>query len=670
MKIDRLPSPFDHAGGGAAASATDTRTARATTPLIALSGITRSFVTGELETRVLHGIDLEIHAGEFVAIMGASGSGKSTLMNILGCLDRPSSGTYRFMGADVAEFDRDALARLRREAFGFVFQSYNLIGGATARDNVEVPAVYSGMPRHERHARAEALLGRLGLGERVHHRPSQLSGGQQQRVSIARALMNGGRIIFADEPTGALDSRSGAEVMKLLHELSDAGHTIVLITHEREVAEQAQRIIEVRDGRIVSDPGPRPPPGPEPDFAPHVDRTSSLSDVIEATRTALRALRANLFRAILTLLGIVIGVASVIAMLAIGDGAKQKVIDQVSAMGTNLLTVRPGAPNTRGRDAPATLVVEDVQAIAGLPNVLASVPEQGGTITVRAGNTDHRTSVNGTSADYVLARNWPTASGTFFSAEDEARYATVAVLGQTVANALFPAGGAVGEFILVNNIPFQVTGVMTPKGATPWGQDQDDIVFVPFTTGSLRLTGQRFLRNVTVAVEDVAQIDDTQAAVHALLLARHGVEDFQIRNMASVIDTVSETQNTLTVLLGTVAAISLLVGGIGVMNIMLVSVTERTREIGIRMATGARTRNILQQFLIEALVVSAVGGLIGVAVGLGSAAIIAAFGTAVQYSLTPVVLAFSCAFLTGLVFGYLPARKAARLDPVVALASE
>lgn len=683
MRIDALPSGSGEAAGAHTSQAQSqsaaptalperppARGSRPVPPLIALSGITRSFVNGEIETRVLHGIDLEIYPGEFVAIMGASGSGKSTLMNILGCLDRPTSGIYRFMGEDVAEFDRDELARLRREAFGFVFQSYNLIGGATARDNVEVPAVYSGMPRHERHARAEELLARLGLGERVHHRPSQLSGGQQQRVSIARALMNGGRIIFADEPTGALDSRSGAEVMKLLHELSAAGHTIVLITHEREVAEQAQRIIEVRDGRIVSDPGPRPPQGEEPDFAPHVDRTSSLSDVIEATRTALRALRANLFRAILTLLGIVIGVASVIAMLAIGDGAKQKVIDQVSAMGTNLLTVRPGAPNTRGRDAPATLVIEDVQAIAGLPNVLASVPEQGATITLRAGNLDHRSSVNGTSADYVVARNWAPASGIFFSAEDEARYATVAVLGQTVANALFPGRDAVGEFILVNNIPFQIMGVMTPKGATPWGQDQDDIVFMPFTTASLRITGQRFLRNVTVAVEDVGQIDDTQAAVHALLLARHGVEDFQIRNMASVIDTVSETQNTLTVLLGTVAAISLLVGGIGVMNIMLVSVTERTREIGIRMATGARTRNILQQFLIEALVVSAVGGVIGVAVGLGSAAIIEAFGTAVQYSLTPVVLAFSCAFLTGLVFGYLPARKAARLDPVVALASE
>ena len=639
-------------------------------PLIELSGITRTFVNGEVETRVLHGIDLSIYPGEFVAIMGASGSGKSTLMNIIGCLDRASGGSYRFMGEDVAGFDRDELARLRREAFGFVFQSYNLIGGATARDNVEVPAIYSGMPRDERHARAEALLATLGLGERIHHRPSQLSGGQQQRVSIARALMNGGRIILADEPTGALDSKSGAEVMKLLRQLAADGHTVVLITHEREVAELANRLIEIRDGRVVADSGSQPPLNPEPDFAPHVDRTSATSDLVEATRTALRALRANLFRSILTLLGIVIGVASVIAMLAIGDGAKQKVIDQISAMGTNLLTVRPGAPNTRGRDAPATLVIEDVRAIAELPNVLASVPEQGGTITVRFGNTDHRTSVNGTSADYVLARNWAVASGTFFSAEDEARYATVAVLGQTVADALFPAGDAVGQFILVNNIPFQVTGTMTPKGATPWGQDQDDIVFVPYTTGSLRITGQRFLRNATVAVDDVAAIDDTQAAVHSLLLARHGVEDFQIRNMASVLDTVSETQNTLTVLLGTVAAISLLVGGIGVMNIMLVSVTERTREIGIRMATGARMRNILQQFLIEALVVSAVGGLIGVAAGLGTAALIAWFGTAIEYSLTPVLLAFGCAFATGLVFGYLPARKAARLDPVTALASE
>ncbi|MFN3987873.1 MAG: MacB family efflux pump subunit [Rhodocyclaceae bacterium] len=640
------------------------------TPVIRLSGITKTFGSGELAVEVLHGIDLAIYPGEFVAIVGTSGSGKSTLMNILGCLDKPTTGHYLFMGEDVADFDRDELARLRREAFGFVFQSYNLVGTATARENVEIPAVYAGMPPHERHARALELLATLGLEHRSEHRPNQLSGGQQQRVSIARALMNGGRIILADEPTGALDSKNGAEVMTLFRQLSAQGHTIILITHEREVAEQASRIIEIRDGHIVADPGPRPRPEGEPEFAPHVDRSSPLNELLEATLTALRALRANLFRSMLTLLGIVIGVAAVIAMLAIGDGAKQRVVDQISAMGTNLLTVRPGAPNQRGR-SPSTLVPADVTAVAELDNVLAAVPEQTSTVTLRYEGLDHRTEINATSADYVVARTWPIARGTFFSAEDQSRYATVAVLGLTVANALFPGGAdPIGNYILVNNIPFQVIGVMSPKGATAWGQDQDDVVFVPFTTGSLRLTGQRHLRNMTVAVTDVARIDATQESVHGLLLARHGVEDFQIRNMASVIDTVSETQNTLTVLLGTVAAISLLVGGIGVMNIMLVSVTERTREIGIRMATGARTRNIQQQFLIEALVVSALGGLIGVGAGLGVAALIAYFGTPIQYSLAPVLLAFTCAFGTGLVFGFLPARKAARLDPVVALASE
>ncbi|MCK0511757.1 MacB family efflux pump subunit [Aromatoleum buckelii] len=640
------------------------------TPLIELSGVTKTFRNAELTVEVLHGIDLTILPGEFVAIVGSSGSGKSTLMNILGCLDRPTSGSYRFMGRDVAAFDRDDLARLRRETFGFVFQSYHLIGGASARENVEVPAVYSGMPPAERHARATGLLASLGLGERIEHRPNQLSGGQQQRVSIARALMNGGRVILADEPTGALDSKSGAEVMQLLNTLSADGHTIILITHEREVAEQARRIIEIRDGHIVADPGPHPRPGVEPDFAPHVDRSSPLSDIVEAARTALRALRANIFRAALTLLGIVIGVAAVIAMLAIGDGAKQDVVDRISSMGTNLLTVRPGAPNQRGRDT-ATLVLDDVRAIADLPNVLAAVPEQSSTVTIRSGNADHRTSANATGADFTLARAWPIARGTFFSAADERSYATVAVLGQTVAKALFGDADPVGEFVLINSIMFQVLGVMGPQGATPWGTDQDDVIFVPYSTGSLRLFGQRHLRSATVAVEDVAAIDDTQAAVHELLQARHGgIEDFQIRNMASVIESVSETQNTLTVLLGTVAAISLLVGGIGVMNIMLVSVTERTREIGIRMATGARMKNILQQFLIEALVVSALGGVIGVVVGLGAAAIIEAFDTPIVYSLPPVLLAFGCAFATGLVFGYLPARKAARLDPVVALASE
>ncbi|MBT0960454.1 MacB family efflux pump subunit [Denitromonas iodatirespirans] len=640
-------------------------------PLIALAGVTKTYRNGELAVEVLHGIDLTIHAGEFVAIMGASGSGKSTLMHLLGCLDRPSSGRYRFLGHDVATLDADQLAALRREAFGFVFQGYHLIAGASARENVEVPAVYAGMPTAERHRRAGELLDALGLGDRLDHRPNQLSGGQQQRVSIARALMNGGRVILADEPTGALDTASGAAVMRQLAELSAAGHTVILITHAPEVAAVAERCIEIRDGRIVADPGPQPPAAPPPAFVLRPDHVSHVADLIEATRTALRSLRANVFRAVLTLLGIVIGVASVIAMLAIGDGARQEVIDRISAMGSDLLSVRPGAPNQRGRAGITTLVPADAEAIAELPNVRAAVPEQNAAITLRFGANDHRTDANATSADYIVARHWPLASGTFFSAEDEQRYASVAVLGRTVARALFPDGrDPVGQYVLADNILFQVIGVMAPKGATSWGRDQDDVIFVPYSTGSMRLFGQRHLRNITVAVEDVAHIDDTQAAVEALLLERHGVVDFQIRNMASIIETAAETQNTLTVLLGSIAAISLLVGGIGVMNIMLVSVTERTREIGIRMATGARMRNILQQFLIEAVVISALGGALGVAIGLGVAAIIGALGTPVAYSPAPVLLAFGCAFATGLVFGYLPARKAARLDPVVALASE
>ncbi|GAA3993361.1 MacB family efflux pump subunit [Comamonas faecalis] len=643
------------------------------TPLIELQGVTKTYGEGELAVQVLHGIDLAIYPGELVAIMGASGSGKSTLMNILGCLDRPTTGSYRFMGRDVSALGSDELAALRREDFGFVFQSYHLIATGTAADNVEVPAIYAGMPPAERHARALELLESLGLGERTHHRPNQLSGGQQQRVSIARALMNGGNVILADEPTGALDSKSGADVMRLLEELSARGHTVILITHAPEVARHARRIIEISDGRIVSDPGPKPPDAPAIVARPVAGRGErALADVLEATRTALRALRANMFRSVLTLLGIVIGVASVIAMLAIGDGAKQAVIDRIGAMGSNLLLVRPGAPNQRGFSSTATLVLSDVQAIdKEVANVLAAIPEQNSTVTLRHGGADYSSSATGTSAKFPLARQWPVARGSFFSEDDEASYATVAVLGQTVANALFPDGQEpVGQFVLVNNLIFQVVGVMSARGASPMGQDQDDVVLVPYATSQLRLSGQRFLRNVTVAVQDTARIDETQQAVESLLAERHGTVDFQIRNMASIIETATETQNTMTILLGSIAAISLLVGGIGVMNIMLVSVTERTREIGIRMATGARMHNILQQFLIEALVVSALGGLVGVAGGMGVAAVIGALGTPVQFSVLPVLLAFGCAFATGLVFGYLPAKKAAGLDPVVALASE
>ncbi|WP_303289677.1 MacB family efflux pump subunit [Marinobacter sp. SS5-14b] len=642
------------------------------TPLIDLRGITRSFGEGELAVPVLKGIDLEIYPGEFVAIMGPSGSGKSTLMNILGCLDQATAGQYWFDGRDVSALSRDELALLRREAFGFVFQSYNLLPGMTAQENVEIPAIYAGMAQARRRTRANQLLTELGLGDRLTHRPTQLSGGQQQRVSIARALMNGGQVIFADEPTGALDSKSSREVIRLLTELSDKGHTVVLITHDQDVADVARRQIHIADGEIVKDTGVD---RAATQVFPRVQNNHNAalwSDWQEALKSALRSLRSNLFRTALTLLGIVIGVASVITMLAIGEGARKDVVDRISTMGSDLLLVRPGGPDQRGgRWSVTTLVPEDYRSINEIEGVLAAIPELTGGQTLRYSNRDHQAEINATSFQFPVARQWPMAEGTFFSQQDEANYAAVAVLGKTSADALFPGESPLGKHLMVNAVLFQVIGVMAEKGASPMGQDQDDVVFVPYTTGSLRIFGQTHLRNITVAVADIDRMSEVEAIIHETLMARHGgVEDFTIRNMASLIDTISETQNTLTWLLGSIAAISLLVGGIGVMNIMLVSVTERTREIGIRMATGARAWNILQQFLTEAWLVSAIGGLIGVVLGIGATQLIASFGTPVYMTITPMVLAFSCAFATGLIFGFLPARKAAHLDPVHALASE
>ena len=386
---------------------------------------------------------------------------------------------------------------------------------------------------------------------------------------------------------------------------------------------------------------------------------------------ALRAMQAHLLRTVLTLLGLVVGVGAVVTMLAVGDGARQSVMERMRGLGTNLLVVRPGAPGQRGARGVNTLVAADAPAIAGLENVLAALPENQGNVTLRAGPANYQTQVLATTPDLPLVRGWPLAQGTFLTLQDQRGYATVAVLGQTVANLMFPdTPDPVGRYLLLNNVPFQVVGVLTPKGANPWGQDQDDVVMVPLSTGGLRILGNRNLRSITVAVEDEQRIDDTLERVKALLAERHGAEDFQIRNMASIVDTAVRTQDTLTVLLASIAAISLLVGGIGVMNIMLVTVTERTREIGIRLAIGARAADIRRQFLSEATLVSSLGGALGVAGGVGVAALLASLGTPVVLSPSPALLAFGCALGTGLLFGYAPARKASRLDPIAALASE
>jgi len=640
-------------------------------PLIELAGVSRRYPNGDSEVRALDGITLTLQQGEFVALLGPSGCGKSTLMNVLGCLDRPSDGVYRVNGQDVSTLDADTLASLRRDTFGFVFQRYNLIATATAADNVALPAIYAGLTLADRQQRARILLGKLGLAERADHRPSQLSGGQQQRVSIARALINDAPVVLADEPTGALDTRSGQDVLALLKQLHSEGRTIILITHDLDIARHAERIVRLRDGQVESDSGPAPRSSAPPPPRPPSGQPSLRAELGESLSMAFTALRANVFRTVLTLLGVIIGVAAVVAMMAIGDGGKQEVLARISAMGTNLLLVRPGAPGVRPSGELASLTLADTEALQTLPGVEAVSPERGSSVTLRVGNLDYRTQVKGVWPSYPSVRDWPMAEGLFFSQTDLNSYAPVIVLGSTVASTLFPDGRSpLGRYVLVKNVPFEVVGVLGAKGATPFGSDQDDVVLVPLTTGFMRIFGKQYASSVTVRVKDVEQIDAVESAVRERLLARHQTEDFQVRNTASILETASETQNTLTVLLGSVAAISLLVGGIGVMNIMLVSVTERTREIGVRMATGARMRDILLQFNIEAIVVCGVGGALGIVLGLISALLAGSAGVSVAFSPWPAVLAFSCAFATGCLFGYLPARKAAQMDPVQALASE
>lgn len=642
-------------------------------PLIQLDGIYRIYGAGESEVRALDGVDLEIRAGEFIALIGQSGSGKSTLMHVLGCLDTPTSGTYKIRGQNVNELDADALAAMRRRTFGFIFQRYNLLANATAEENVEVPAIYAGTSSADRRTRARDLLTRLGLGDRFDRRPGQLSGGQQQRVAVARALMNDPDVILADEPTGALDSRTSEEMIGLLRDLNAQGRTIILITHDPAVAAAADRVITISDGRIVEDNGGVTAMTQHAERSGHVRGDASvIVQASEAVKMAFRSLKANLFRTILTLLGVIIGVAAVVAMLAIGEGSRQQVLSRFEAMGSNLMFVRPGAPGTRMRgDAIATLTLEDANALAQLDNVIAAVPSRSGQETLRIGAKDYRTSVEGVSEDWPAALGRALLHGSFFTRQDMDYRTSVVVLGTTVADNLFTDRvSAVGQYVLIGGTPFEVAGVVEPLGASTFGQDQDDIALVPVTTGMMRIFGQSYLSSISVAVEDTSIVDATEQEAENLLLKRHGTEDFQIRNMASLLDSIEQTQQSFALLLGAVAAISLVVGGIGVMNIMLVSVSERTREIGVRMATGARRSDIMIQFITEALVVGGLGGLIGVTFGI--VASIGADQTGLPAAITarPAMLAFSSALLTGLIFGYMPARKAARMDPVRALTSE
>jgi macrolide transport system ATP-binding/permease protein len=641
------------------------------TPLIELAGVCRSYRSGDVVTHALRGVDLSINAGEFVAIIGASGSGKSTLMNILGLIDRPSRGVYRFCGRDVAGLSRDELAALRRGCFGFIFQHYHLIPTVSALGNVEMPAVHAGAPRSSRHARAAALLARLGLANRITNRPSQLSGGQQQRVSIARALMNGGTVILADEPTGALDTRSGTEVLAILRELAGGGHTIILITHDAKVAAAAERIIRIEDGLIVSDSGSAAA-GASSSIAVAAWQADGASPPLwtwleEAARSAFAALAVNPVRTALTLSGIVIGVASVVAMMAIGRGAQASFMERASAIGTNWVVVsRAGESATTSMP----MTSADAEAIKDLANVSGSMPAVWEAGTLRHGNTDINVEVIGTTAEFRAVHNWDAAKGAFFTKEDEISGNAVMLLGATLAAKLFPdIADPSGSHVLVNNIPFLVTGVLASKGLSERGTDRDNNAVLPLRTATMRLYGKEDLSEVVVSIADMSRLNETKDAIKALLIRRHGREDFWLHDAASAFQKAEAERRSTNLLLGAIAAISMLVGGIGIMNIMLITVAERTREIGIRTAIGARTADIMGQFLTEAIVLSAIGGVVGLLFGglIGTGAALM-FGMTVIFSPTVAVSALTGAVAMGTLFGFMPAFRAARLKPVEALA--
>lgn len=653
-------------------------------PLIEIRDVTKVYHLGDERVDALRGVSLTIEAGDFVAIMGASGSGKSTLMHILGLLDVPDSGSYQLRGRELSSCREDELARIRNEEYGFVFQQFNLLSRTTARENTALPLLYS--RNGSDHARVKELLEQVGLGERMEHNPNELSGGQQQRVAIARALTTRPRVILADEPTGNLDSTSAHEIMALLKKLNEQGITIILVTHERDIADYARRILHMRDGSIQQEEVRESAIQSPTETRPEVESTKraawrhDLRAFATYFRLAGRALWAHKMRAFLSMLGILIGVASVIAMLGIGAGAKEAIRTQFSSLGSNLLILRPGARQAGGvwmqAGQVSRLTIEDAhELVARIPTIerASATLSTRGQVVYQGRNWN--TEISGVEPDHEEIRALQPTAGRYITDEDIRTRARVAVVGRTIIRELFKGQNPIGEQIRINRVIFQVVGVLPEKGSSPF-RDRDDVIIVPVTTAMYRLAGVDFVDAIEMQVVNEDQISSTQDAILAFMrqrqhLAPSAPDNVFVQNMAEMLSALTETSRTMSVLLSGIAAISLVVGGIGIMNIMLVSVTERVREIGVRKAVGARRRDILGQFLVEAIAVSITGGVLGLTLGSGAALALSAFAGWVVI-VTPQAIAMAVGFsaLTGLVFGIWPARKAAMLNPIDALRYE
>jgi macrolide transport system ATP-binding/permease protein len=644
-------------------------------PAITVQGLRREFAAADGATRALADIDFAIEPGEFVAITGRSGSGKSTLIKILGALDREYEGSCCVGGVEIKELDDAALALLRRRTFGYVFQNFGLISVLTCAENVALPAYYDGAPDPQRSEAAARVLGELGLAHRLARYPETLSGGEQQRVAIARALINHAPVLIADEPTGSLDSANAEAIFAMLEQFNREGRTLIVVTHDPDLAARAGRVITLADGHIVEEQDKasarsrsNPPAQARPRDEPRA--SVSLTDrFVEATRMMLRTIRRRRLQSALTALGIAIGAGSMIALATIGDGARRQVIERIQALGSDLVTISRGPPGVRGAERTiTTLVAADQSVVKGMPGVLAHAPEMDGVLTARYRDRDFIVSVTGTNEQLPLVRDWPVAEGAFFTGQAVQRYAQVAVLGATAARNLFGNAPAPGNYVLINNAPFRVVGVMERKGVTTGpGHDRDNQVWVPYTTAGARLFGRQFFERIVVKVERGAEADTLAPQIKARMLARHGREDFSINTQTEVIRAATRAQDTLDYFLAAIAGISLLVGGVGVMNIMLASLNERTFEIGIRMAVGAARRDVLMQFLGEAVALCAAGGVAGVLLGVAAVELTWAWtGIPVEVTLTSLAIAVGSALAVGLIFGVAPASRAAATDPVVA----
>ncbi|MEO0092916.1 MAG: ABC transporter permease [candidate division WOR-3 bacterium] len=648
--------------------------------MIELRNITKIYRLGKNQLVALDNISFRVENGEFIAIMGPSGSGKSTLLNIIGLLDVPTRGQYLIDGVEVNELRESQLAQIRNEKIGFVFQNYNLLPRLTALANVELPLIYSGNQRKRKEMALRALQA-VNLLDRANHRPQELSGGEQQRVAIARALINEPSIILADEPTGNLDSKSGKEIMSILAELNKQGITIVMVTHDDTVASYAQRIIRLKDGAILKEE--RREKESKSVIATiesrqfRRKRKFTLAEIKESMTMAIASIFANKLRSFLTMLGIIVGVAAVITMIAIGQGASAQVTQRIKQMGANLVMVNQFRRMVGGGSF-TPLTYSDAKAIAEQCSTVARVDASfRRNSQVVFGNLNINTEINGVTPNFPMIRNFPVERGVFFTEEDNKLMRRVCVLGKTVVRKLFGESDPIGQYIKIRRTIFQVIGIMSEKGSSGW-RDEDDVIFVPLRTAQKRLFGldRDQVSEINIEAKNEKLVDKAVTEITNLLRERHKIrpgqeDDFNVRSQAEILSTMQETSRTFTLLLAGIAVVSLIVGGIGIMNIMFVSVTERTREIGIRKALGAQRIDILGQFLIEAVIVSLCGGIIGIIIGLGASKLTSRLaGWATMVTPASILLSFLFAFAVGFFFGVYPARKASLLNPIDALRYE